>query len=171
MADNQREMKRLLVLRHAKSSWGDSSLDDWERPLNPRGLRDAPGVGALLRKHALVPDLIITSDAVRARTTAHAVAEAAGYDREIVADPRLYLATPDDLLAVLQGVSDESARAMIVGHNPGLEDLIVRLAGEHHGLPTATLAHLALPIDRWSALDGQTAGTLVNIWRPGDDSP
>ena len=97
------------------------------------------------------------------------MAEAAGYDREIVAEPRLYLANPDDLLAVLQGVSDEAARAMIVGHNPGLEDLIERLAGEQHGLATATLAHLALPIDRWSALDDQTAGTLVNIWRPGDE--
>ncbi len=83
-------------------------------------------------KHALVPDLIVTSDAVRARTTAQAVAEAAGYDREIVVDPRLYHANPDDLLAVLQGLSDDSARAMIVGHNPGLEDLIERLAGEHH---------------------------------------
>lgn len=164
-------MKRLLILRHAKSSWGDSSLDDWERPLNPRGLRDAPKVGALLRTHALVPDLIVTSDAVRARTTADAVAKAAGYDREIVVEPRLYHAKPEDLIAVLQGLSDDAARAMIVGHNPGLEDLIERLAGEHQGLPTATLAHLALPIDRWSALDEQTGGTIVNIWRPRDDSP
>jgi phosphohistidine phosphatase len=167
--DNDLLVKRLLILRHAKSSWGDSSLDDWQRPLSPRGVRDAPGVGKLLRKHALVPDLIITSDAVRARTTAHAVAEAAGYDRELVVDPRLYHANPDDLLAVLQGLPDDSARAMIVGHNPGLEDLIERLAGEHHAMATATLAHLALPIDRWSALDDQTGGTIVNIWRPGEE--
>ncbi len=159
-------MKRLLILRHAKSSWGDSSLDDWQRPLSPRGLRDAPAVGGLLRKQALVPDLIITSDAVRARTTADAVAKAAGYDREIVVDPRLYHANPDDLLAVLQGLSDDSARAMIVGHNPGLEELIERLAGEHHAMPTAALAHLALPIDRWSALDDQIGATVVDIWRP-----
>lgn len=164
-------MKRLLILRHAKSSWGDSSLDDWERPLSPRGVRDAPRVGEWLGTHALVPDLIVTSDAVRARATAQAVAEAAGYGREIVVDARLYHAKPDDLLAVLQGLSDDSARAMIVGHNPGLEDLIGRLAGEHHDLPTATLVHLALPIDRWSALDDQGGATVVDIWRPGDNSP
>jgi len=163
-------VKRLLILRHAKSDWGDSSLDDWERPLSPRGLRDAPRVGAMLPTHALVPDLIVTSDAVRARTTAQAVAEAAGYDREIVVDPRLYLAKPADLLAVLQELPDDSARVMIVGHNPGLEDLIVELTGEHHDLPTATLAQLALPIDRWSALDHQAGGTLVDIWRPRDNS-
>jgi phosphohistidine phosphatase len=159
-------VKRLLILRHAKSSWGDSSLDDWQRPLSPRGLRDAPGVGRLLLTHALVPDLIVTSDAVRARTTAQAVAEAAGYDREIVVDPRLYHANPDDLLAVLRGLSDDAARAMIVGHNPGLEDLIERLAGEHHDLPTAALVHLALPIDRWSELDDQIAATVADSWRP-----
>ena len=159
-------MKRLLILRHAKSSWGDTSLDDWQRPLSPRGLRDAPGVGGLLRKHALIPDLIVTSDAVRARTTAEAVAKAAGYDREIVVDPRLYHANPDDLLAVLQGLSDDSARAMIVGHNPGLEDLVKRLTGEHHELATATLVHLALPIDRWSELDDQIGATVLASWRP-----
>ena len=162
-------MKRLLVLRHAKSDWGDLSLDDWERPLSPRGLRDAPRVGAMLRTHALVPDLIVTSDAVRARTTAQAVAEAAGYHRDLVVDPRLYLAKPADLLAVLHELPEDSARAMIVGHNPGLEDLIVALTGEHHDLPTATLAQLALPIDRWSALDYQAGGTLVDIWRPRDN--
>ena len=165
-------MKRLLILRHAKSDWGDSSLDDWERPLNPRGLRDAPGVGSLLREQSLVPDLIVTSDAVRARTTANLVAKAAGYDREMVVDPRLYLAKPDDVLEVLCSLPDDSASTvMIVGHNPGLEDLIVTLTGEHHGMSTAALAHLALPIDRWSALDEQVAATVVDTWRPGDSSP
>ena len=159
-------MKRLLILRHAKSSWGDSSLDDWQRPLSPRGVRDAPGVGALLREHGIVPDLIVTSDAVRARATAQAVAEAAGYEQEIIVDPRLYHATPDDLVAVLQGLSDDAARAMIVGHNPGLEGLIERLAGERHDLPTAALVHLALPVDRWSALDDQIGATVVDSWRP-----
>ena len=76
-------MKRLLVLRHAKSSWADTALDDWQRPLNDRGRRDAPRVGAWLRDRKLVPDLIVTSDAIRARETSAAVADAAGYTREI----------------------------------------------------------------------------------------
>ena len=94
-------VKRLLILRHAKSSWADSALDDWQRPLNDRGQRDAPRAGEWLGARSRVPDRIITSDAVRARTTAHAVAEAAGYSGEIVIEPSLYLATPQAMFAVL----------------------------------------------------------------------
>lgn len=160
-------MKQLLVLRHAKSSWGDSSLTDWERPLSERGLRDAPRVGQLLREHAIVPDVIITSDALRARTTAQAVAESAGHKRELVIEPALYLANPDDIIAVLNSRADDSAgTVMIVGHNPGLEDLLERLTGEQHEMPTAALAQLALPIDRWSDLDASTPAMIKGHWRP-----
>lgn len=162
-------MKRLLILRHAKSSWSDASLDDWQRPLNERGRRDAPRVGDLLRDRSLIPDVIITSDAVRARTTAQAVAKAAGYSREIVVDPSLYHATPEDVLAVLNGVRDEAARTvLIVGHNPGLEDLVQQLTGQYHGLATAALVELAVPIDRWSELDSTIAASLVDTWQPRD---
>jgi phosphohistidine phosphatase len=160
-------VKTLLVLRHAKSSWGDSSLDDHERPLDARGRRDAPRMGALLRAASLVPDVIITSDAVRAHTTALAVAEAAGYTAAIVIDPRLYHATPDDVLVVLQTIPDAAVpMVMIVAHNPGLEDLIEHFTGEPHHLPTAALVQLALRIDRWDELDGSTRATLVDFWRP-----
>lgn len=160
-------MKTLLVLRHAKSSWDDASLDDRERPLNARGRRDAPRMGDLLRDTRLVPDLIITSDAVRAHTTAVAVAEAAGYNRDLVVDPQLYHADPDDIVAVLQSVDDAAARrVMIVGHNPGLEELVERLTDESHDLPTAALVHLALPIQSWRSLTAATPATLVALWRP-----
>ena len=162
-------MKTLLLLRHAKSSWNDSSLADRDRPLNTRGRHDAPRMGDVLRDESLVPDLIISSDAVRARTTALAVAEAAGYLRDIDIDPRLYLAGPDDLLAVVRARSSAAARlVMVVAHNPGLEDLIAQLTGQRHDLPTATLVQLALPIDSWDALDSSTRATLVNMWRPED---
>jgi len=161
-------VKRLLILRHAKSSWADSSQDDWHRPLNPRGLRDAPRVGEWLRERAVMPDIIITSDAVRARTTAQAVADAAGYPRDIVTSPSLYHAKPDDLLDALNGVSDEAATVLIVGHNPGLEDFVLLLTGEHHGLVTAALVELDLPIDRWSDLDGTVAASIVETWQPSD---
>ena len=160
-------MKTLLVLRHAKSSWDDASLDDRERPLNARGRRDAPRMGDLLRDTRLVPDLIITSDAVRAHTTAVAVAEAAGYNRDLVVDPQLYHADPDDIVAVLQSVDDAAARTvMIVGHNPGLEELVEQLTDESHDLPTAALVHLALPIQSWRSLTAATPATLVALWRP-----
>ena len=150
-------MKRLLILRHAKSSWSDASLGDWQRPLNDRGRRDAPRVGDVLRERSLVPELIITSDAARA----------AGYPGELIVEPSLYHAKPDDVIAVLNGLVDQAARSvMIVGHNPGLEDLVEQLTGEYLGLPTATLVQLALPIDRWSDLDVTTGATLIDAWQP-----
>jgi phosphohistidine phosphatase len=162
-------VKTLLILRHAKSSWGDASLLDRERPLNERGRRDAPRMGDLLRAEQLVPDVILTSDAVRAHTTAMAVAEAAGYVGDIVVHPGLYLASPEDILSTLQAVPDTNARTvMIVGHNPGLEELVAQLTDERHDLPTAALVHLALPIEAWSELDASTRATVVDLWRPSE---
>jgi phosphohistidine phosphatase len=161
-------VKRLLILRHAKSSWADSSVDDWQRPLNERGHRDAPRAGEWLRERSLMPDVIITSDAVRARTTAEAVAKAAGYSRDIVADPSLYHAKPEDVVDVLNGVADEAHTVLIVGHNPGLEDLVSQLTGEHHGLVTTALVALDVPIDHWSELDGTIAASIVETWQPRD---
>jgi phosphohistidine phosphatase len=159
-------VKRLLILRHAKSSWADSSMDDWQRPLNERGYRDAPRVGEWLRERSRVPDIIITSDAVRAHTTAQAVAKAAGYSRDIVTDPALYHATPADVIDVLLGVADAAHTVLIVGHNPGLEEVVRQLTGEHHGLVTAALVELDVPIDRWSELDGGITAAIVETWQP-----
>jgi len=159
-------MKTLLVLRHAKSSWNDPALDDQERPLNKRGRRDAPRMGELVRECGLIPDVIISSDAVRARLTAEAVAEAARYAGEILLDPRLYLACPADILSLLTTVRENAGTVMIVGHNPGLETLVEQLTGERQDLPTAALAQIHLPIDQWRDLDGSTRGTLADVWRP-----
>ncbi len=162
-------MKTLLLLRHAKSSWADPGLDDHQRTLNQRGRRDAPRMGDLVREIRLSPDVIISSDAVRARLTAEAVAEAARYAGKILFDPRLYLASPDSIVAVLQTVPDTKAETvMIVGHNPGLEGIIAGLTGEHPDMPTAALAQIVLPIDRWRDLKASTGGTLVALWRPKD---
>ena len=159
-------MKTLLVLRHAKSSWNDPSLDDHERALNARGRRDAPRMGELVREYGLIPDLVISSDAVRAQLTAEAVAEAARYAGEILLDQRLYLASPADILSLLQTVQENAKTIMIVGHNPGLEELVEHLTGERQDLPTATLAQIALPIDHWRDLELSTQGTLLGHWRP-----
>ena len=160
--------RRLLVLGHAKSSWAESHIDDWERPLNDRGRRDAPNVGDLIRRLSLLPDLIITSDAVRAETTARMVAEAAGYAGPIVLTPSLYHATPNAIIDVLQAAEPGARAIMIVGHNPGLEDLVGRLTGEHVSLPTAALVHLGLGLAEWNQLDLSTDATLIDIWRPAE---
>ena len=158
----------MLVLRHAKSSWNDPALDDHERPLNKRGRRDAPRMGKLAREYGLIPDVVISSDAVRARLTAEAVAEAARYAGEILLDPRLYMACPADILLLLPTVAEDPGTVMIVGHNPGLENLVEQLTGERQDLPTAALAQIGLPIDQWRDLKLSTRGTLVGLWRPED---
>jgi phosphohistidine phosphatase len=159
-------MKTLLVLRHAKSSWNDPELDDHERPLNERGRRDGPRMGKLVREHGLVPDIVISSDALRARLTAEAVAEAARYAGKILFDPRLYMASAADILSLLRTVRQNVETVMIIGHNPGLEKLVEELTGERQELPTAALAHIVLEIDQWRDLTLSTRGTLLGHWRP-----
>jgi len=160
-------MKTLLVLRHAKSSRDDPALDDRDRPLAARGERDAPRMGRLVRDEQLSPDLVVCSDAVRARQTAEAMAEAAGYSGTILLEHRLYAAEAAVIFAVLRDVVEPDVdTVMIVGHNPGLEDLVSGLTDAREDLPTAALAQLALPIDRWSEIGPRTRGTLVRVWHP-----
>ena len=119
-----------------------------------------------MRQYGLIPDVVLSSDAVRARLTAEAVAEAARYAGDIVLDPQLYMASPADILSLLPTVRENAETVMIVGHNPGLEKLVEQLTGERHDLPTATLAQIGLPIDQWRDLKLSTRGTLVGLWGP-----
>ena len=159
-------MKTLLILRHAKSSWANSRLADHDRPLDSRGKGDAPKMGRLLGREDLVPDLIISSSAERALRTAEFAAIAAGYDAEIQVTRDFYHAGPEGYIEVLQGVKDGHDRVMVVGHNPGMEELVEQLGGHYQRMPTAALAQIALPISRWRDLDEDTNGRLVNLWRP-----
>lgn len=161
-------MKQLLILRHAKSSWKHAGLTDHDRPLNPRGLRDAPRMGRLLLSRDLLPQRILCSTAVRAHTTALMVCEAAG-----LADPpeflrELYLAAPTSYIEHLALLDDDDQRVMVVGHNPGLEELVYLLTRDHETMSTAALAHVALPIERWAEVSLRTRGTLLDLWRPRD---
>jgi len=159
-------MKTLLILRHAKSSWDIPALADHDRPLNKRGRRDAPRMGALLRDQGLVPDIILSSTAKRARATAELAGEAAGYSGPISLTSKLYLAAPEDYIAVLRNLPAEIETAMVVGHNPGLEDLLEELTGLAEHLPTAALARVALPIADWPELTTDVEGELKALWVP-----
>ena len=159
-------MKTLLILRHAKSSWKDASLSDHDRPLNKRGKRDAPRMGALIRDEGLVPDLILSSTARRAKATAQAAAEACGYEDQVVLTPELYHAGPESYLMALYSLPDHYERVMVVGHNPGVEELLEDLCGATERMPTAALAQVALPIGAWSELQLEGEGQLVNLWLP-----
>ena len=160
-------MKTLMLLRHAKSSWKDEGLTDHDRPLNKRGKKTAPAMGHLILEKQLVPGLILSSTAVRARATAEAVAEACNYSRAIEHLDELYLATAGELLFQVQSRTDESVdRAMLVAHNPGMGDLVTRLSGQHEPFPTAALAVFELGIDSWRALELGVETRLVHLWRP-----
>ncbi len=159
-------MKSILVLRHAKSSWKHPELADHDRPLNKRGKRDAPLMGRLLKKEHLLPDNIISSTAIRARSTAEAIAKASGYKGEIILNKSLYAAGPEDYLGVIHALSDEYVRVLIVGHNPGLEELLELLTGEIHLMPTCSLAHVKFRVDKWSEIDDKIKGQAAKIWLP-----
>jgi phosphohistidine phosphatase len=149
-------MKTLLVLRHAKSDRGDTAIRDHDRPLAPRGEADAPQMGMALRVLGAIPDCLLTSTAVRARETARLVAAAMGYDGPVVEEHGIYAASVETLLAVLRACDDAST-VLLVGHNPGLEELLCLLAGGVDAepivrLPTAGLACLSLDIEEWPHL-------------------
>jgi phosphohistidine phosphatase len=159
-------MKTLIVMRHAKSSWDDTSLGDYERPLNKRGKRDAPRMGKLIFQQELVPQLIITSSAKRARKTAEATAASARYDGRIEATRDFYHAGARTYIEQLNGLADDYSRVMVVGHNPGLEELIEELTGLWERMPTAAVAAIELRIDQWSKLTENIEGKLINLWIP-----
>ena len=160
-------MKILMLLRHAKSSWKDDTLTDHERPLNKRGIKTAPMMGHLIRDQELIPDLITSSTAVRARTTAEATAEACGYPGELALTDELYLATAGEILSYAQERTDETlGRILLVGHNPGMEDLVSTLAGRREPFPTAALAVFELDIDHWRKLELGVQSKLRHLWRP-----
>ena len=166
--------RELMLLRHGKSSWS-SGLPDLNRPLKTRGKRGAQRIGAWLWQQDLRPDLIISSPAERAINTAHKCCKSAGRSTAdlVIEEQRLYLASLKDLLGILGELPADLARIMLVGHNPGLEELLHHLAGDtvtvpDDGklLPTASLARLSLPAD-WHNLAGNS-GTLEGIVRPRD---
>src|SRR4029453_3692753 len=122
-------MKTLLLLRHAKASWKDEGLDDHDRPLNKRGKRDAPRMGQLLKNENLLPDFLVAASARRARKTGGDVIQHSGYRGETRSTGELYNAGQDELLALVAGLPVAAKRVLLIGHNPGLEELLEALTG------------------------------------------
>ena len=143
-------MKTLVLVRHAKSAWDAPGLADHERPLAERGLRDAPEMGRRLAERGLEPDVIRSSTAVRARTTAELIAEALGLapDR-LDLDERLYGASPEDILGVVREFDDAIGTAMVVAHDPGMSDLAFALSGTIEHMPTCAVAEFRFDVDSW----------------------
>ncbi|MCS7057243.1 MAG: histidine phosphatase family protein [Thermoflexales bacterium] len=143
-------MKKLILVRHAKSSWDDPTLPDHDRPLNDRGLRDAPKMGERLAQRGILPDLILSSSAVRALTTAQLIAEKIGYDRAaIVVDRRIYGAQVSALLYLIQELDDAYRQVMLFGHNPELTELAHHFSKDIEDMPTCAIVELTFDVERW----------------------
>ena len=159
-------MKTLLIMRHAKSSWSNMNTSDHERQLNGRGKEDAPLMGQHLKDEDSVPDLIISSTAKRALSTAKAVANASDFTGELRTTRDFYHAGPETYLEVLQSVDDAFQCVMVVGHNPGMAEFVDELTGRPEHFTTANIAQVELPIDSWADFTEDIEGTLRNLWRP-----
>jgi phosphohistidine phosphatase len=148
-------MKTLTLVRHAKSSWKDSSLADRDRPLNKRGNRDAPEMGRRIVAAGIRPSLIVSSPAVRAWTTAKVIANEIGYPREFLQrDNALYLASVNSILDVIASQDAGFNSLMLVGHNPGFTDFANYLVpGLTNNVPTAGVVSVELDTDEWTLYD------------------
>lgn len=176
MAARMTEMRRLYLLRHAKSSWDDNGLDDFERPLSSRGRKAARAVAKYLQQHKIRPALVLCSAAARTRATYDLIEPGlAGVPASIEAG--LYEADRGDLLARLHQLDNHLGSVLLIGHNPGLERLAVFLAGPHGDpaalehmadkFPTGALAVLETEAAHWAELDGGSC-RLTAFIRPRD---
>ncbi|UCE88325.1 MAG: histidine phosphatase family protein [Pseudomonadota bacterium] len=160
-------MKRLTLIRHAKSSWSEPGLADFDRPLNERGQRDAPKMGKHLRKHGLSPDLFVSSPAKRALTTAQTIAQALAYPSDAIRKlDAVYEASLATLLNVVHELDDNHSDIVLFGHNPGITVLANFLVGVHiDNVPTCGVVMIELAVDNWRDVE-RDCGRLLGFDYP-----
>jgi len=156
-------------MRHAKSSWDNSDLADFDRPLNDRGEAAAPFMGELIAGRGLAPEEIVSSPAKRALQTATLVKESGGIEAPIRLDERIYEAGAQTLKQVASEFRDELDIMMMIGHNPGFEGFVSFLTGRQESMPTAALAVIDLDIDKWSDVKNGE-GDLIEVIRPKEQA-
>jgi phosphohistidine phosphatase len=162
LAEELNELKRLYLIRHAKSSWSNLKISDFDRPLNQRGKREAPLMAQRLAKYGVCPDALISSPAKRARTTAEIVAKGVNYPlKQICFDDSVYTSETVDLLQVLRKTTDQVETAFLVGHNYAITDLAVLLTGEYiRKIPTSGIVAMDLSVDSWAEV-GPGKGAML----------
>lgn len=160
-------MKTVYLIRHAKSSWDDPDLSDLQRPLNERGKRDAPRMGKRLKEKDLHPDVVLSSPAKRALSTAKRICNEIGFPKENVrTDRRLYHADEEGILSVIHEVKDKHDLIFIFGHNPGLTDFVNVVAQEDttrfiENVPTCGVAAFTFDVDSWSKIEWKTGKMIL----------
>ncbi len=162
-------MKNLLIMRHAKSGWSDLTTSDFDRPLNKRGINDAPMMGKKLLEMGKKIDLIISSSANRAASTAQLISQSINYENEIQFERSFYLSDTDDTIFTLQQISDKYNTVLLIGHNPTLESLVYSLISDKNSIimPTASVASIIFQIDQWQYIESNS-GQLEWFIKPKD---
>ncbi|TDT43132.1 phosphohistidine phosphatase [Halospina denitrificans] len=162
MPQTQPQTRILVLIRHAKSSWDDPNMRDFDRPINERGQRDAPDMGARLAARGQRPDRFYCSSARRARETALILAQAVGYpEADLEAESGLYMADDTQLLERIRRFPDSAGEVWLVGHNPDITELVNRLAGfQTHDLPTCAVVRMAFDVGHWKDIEPGKARVL-----------
>lgn len=159
-------MKKLYLVRHAKSSWDDAQLKDIDRPLNERGATDAPRMGQVLKSRGVSPHLIATSPALRAATTAMIIAEALVGSDKVQIDARLYRSNTRELFNLVRNLPPSIHSAMWIGHNPAFTDFANELIpDEIDNIPTCGIVAITFPVSEWGKISKNT-GELMFFERP-----
>jgi phosphohistidine phosphatase len=156
-------MKRLLLIRHAKAEQG-SSFNDFERPLKPRGIEDAQTISLNLRNKNIVPQMILSSPALRALATAQVFAENLSVDN-LQTEKTIYEASDSTLLKIINNLSDDHSLVALVGHNPGFEQIISYLTGEYRSVPTCSATLITFEVEKWAEVSN-TSGSLTFYSEP-----
>jgi len=158
--------RHLVLMRHAKSDWGNESMSDHERPLNRRGMRDAPLMAQWLSENGLIPDQILSSSAERTRETVELMLPSWNRDPICSSTESLYLAAPDTIMSTVRGGEADAGILMVVAHNPGMAYLASSLAEKGLDMPTAAIAVFKVANTEWSELHSGTPMQLTHFMRP-----
>jgi phosphohistidine phosphatase len=163
-------MKILLLMRHGKASWKDVKKDeDKLRPLTKKGEKEAKAMSEHLKEKDILPQVILTSTARRARETANVFLAQCCGEVTFTALDSLYMAEPPAVIDALKMIPDGVERVMVIGHNPGLETLLQLVTGRVESLSTASVVYLELPIDSWSAISLDVNVEKCEKWKPKDE--
>ena len=149
--------KRLFIIRHAKSSWKDTSISDFNRPLNKRGQENAPMMGERLKKRGIKPDIILSSPALRAKTTAEIIAKKVNYKKEIVLNEDIYASMDMILHKIIKKTDDKNETLFIFGHNPDLEMLVEKYVSFHEDLVTCGVVEIEFDCKSWKDISRKNA--------------
>lgn len=164
-------MKKLILIRHAKSSWEEGNLNDFDRSLNNRGTNDAPKMGHRLFMQKIIPDLMVSSNANRAISTAQLIADEVEYSKEqIVKEESIYQASKEQLTQLIEKLPSTAACVFLIGHNPTISSLVEELTSESYGtLPTTGIVGIEFSVDQWIAISKGSGSVFYNDY-PKKDS-